>query len=70
MEDGAESPCAQRGFSKAYRNPGRIHANPGQSDITTRSCPWPCSSGHAVLRLLKKPTAEPVLVFLHLEELP
>lgn len=51
VEDGAESPRAQHGFSKAYRNPGRIHANPEQSGITTRSCPQPCSSGHAVLCL-------------------
>ncbi|KAK2530461.1 hypothetical protein Q9966_009048 [Columba livia] len=35
-EDGAESPYAQHRFRKVYCNPGRIHAIPEQSDITTR----------------------------------
>lgn len=34
-EDGAELLYAQHGFSEAYCNPGRIHSNPEQSDITT-----------------------------------
>lgn len=50
-ENGAESPCAWHGFSKAYCHPGSIHTNPGQSDITVCSCPWPCSSGLTVLCL-------------------
>lgn len=70
MEDGAESPCAQHRFSKAYGNYGRIHANPEQSDVTMRSCPGPAALATQCCAYARKPAAEPVLVLLHLEKLP
>lgn len=54
-EDGAESPRAQHGFSKACGNPGCIHTNPEQSDIAARSCSLPCSCGLTVLCLCQEP---------------